>query len=398
MNAAGRHLLTFGYSYSRSTYDGEIADHAVRVLREDGTLASTISYGTPLPSGADSDRVALFAQDSWQIHPRFLVDLGLRADHDSLSTEPWNISPRLGFVFAPTRDNRTAIRGGVGMFYDKIPINVAIFPLIPAQTITRYAADGTTIISGPADFAHVIATPDGRLRVPYSLGWSLQLDRELRRGLLLRLGYEGRDGHRDFYVDPFQAPGIAELRLSNSGRQSYREYLALVRWQPSERTTLFASYVYSRTRGELNDYNQFFGNYPSPLIRANQFGPLDSDAPHRVLVWGIIGLPYKLEFVPVLDVHSGFPFSALDADWDYLGLRNRAGRFPTFVGLDTMVQYPFDFKFHGHRFQFKAGLRVLNVLNHDNPRDVQQYTLSPNFGRFYNSVGRLWRLEGGFDF
>ena len=165
-----------------------------------------------------------------------------------------------------------------------------------------------------------------------------------------------------------------------------------------ERTTVYASYVYSRIRGELNDYDQFFGNFPRPLIRPNQFGRLNSDAPHRGLVWGVIGLPHKLEFVPVLDVHTGFPFSRLDQDWNYLGRRNDAGRLRTFVSLDTKIQYPFDFTFHKHRFQFRAGLSILNVLNYFNPRDVQQHVDSPNFGTFYNSVGRLWRIEGGFDF
>ena len=399
LQSAGRHLLTFGYSYVRSTYRGQISNQPVRVLREDGTLSSAIAYDAALTSRAATNELAFFAQDNWQIHPRFTLDLGMRFDRDSLSAEPLNVSPRAGFVFAPTRDNRTAIRGGFGVFFDKIPINVGIFPEIPAQTITRYAADGSTIVNGPATFMHVVATTDGRLRVPYSLGWSLQFDRELRRGLLFRFGYEGREVFREFYVDPHQAPdGSAKLRLFNSGRQSYREYLGMLRWKPVERTTVYASYVYSRARGELNEYNQFFGNFPSPLIRANQFGTMGSDAPHRVLMWGVIGLPHKLEFIPVLDVHTGFPFSRFDQNWNYLGQRNQAGRFPVFVGLDTKIQYPFDFKFHSHRLQFRAGLSVLNVLNHFNPRDVQQHTASPNFGNFYNSVGRRWRIEGNFDF
>jgi len=396
---AGRHLLSFGYSYARSTYRGWMADQDVRVLRDDSTLSRTIAYGGAQPSREATREFAFFAQDSWQVFPRLTLDLGLRLDHDSLSAERLNVSPRLGFVLAPTRDNRTAIRGGAGVFFDKIPLNVAIFPAIPEQTITRFAADGVTVVRGPETFRHVIATRDGRLRVPYSLGWSLQFDRELRRGLLLRLGYEGREGFRDFYVDPFEAAVTgAELRLFNSGRQSYREYMVMLRWTPQERTTVYGSYVFSRARGELNEYNEFFGSVPWPLIRANQRGPLDSDAPHRVLLWGVVGLPYKLEFVPVLDVHSGFPFSRLDRDWDYTGDRNRAGRFPAFIGLDTKVQYPFDFKVKGRRFKFRAGLNVLNVLNHFNPREVQQYSGSPNFGVFYNSVGRRWRFEGRFDF
>ena len=399
LQSAGRHLLTFGYSYAHSTYQGRISNQPVRVLREDGTLSSVIAFDAALASRAATNELALFAQDNWQIHPRFTLDLGVRLDRDNLSAEPLNVAPRAGFVFAPTRDNRSAIRGGFGVFFDKIPINVGIFPDIPAQTITRYAADGSTIVNGPATFTHVVSTTDGGLRVPYSLGWSLQFDRELRPGLLLRLGYEGREVFGDFYVDPHQVTnGSAQLRLFNSGRQSYREYLAMLRWKPVERTTLYASYVYSCARGELNDYNQFFGNFPAPLIRANQFGTMSSDAPHRGLMWGVIGLPHKLDFIPVLDVHTGFPFSRLDQDWNYIGLRNQAGRLRTFVGLDTKIQYPFDFKFHHHRFQFRAGLSVLNVLNYFNPRDVQQYVGSPNFGKLYNSVGRLWRIDGDFDF
>ena len=160
----------------------------------------------------------------------------------------------------------------------------------------------------------------------------------------------------------------ARLLLLNSGHQDYREFLAMLRWRAGERTTVFASYVHSRAYGELNDYNRFFGNYSSPLIRANQYGPLSSDAPDRGLFWDVIGLPHKLDFIPIFDVHTGFPFSRVDRNWNYIGPENRAGRFPTFLALDTKLQYPVDFTFHDHRIQFRAGLSVYNVLNHSNPR------------------------------
>lgn len=172
----------------------------------------------------------------------------------------------------------------------------------------------------------------------------------------------------------------------------------MARWQATERTTIFASYVRSHAFGESNDYNQFFGSFSNPLIRSNQASRLAHDAPNRVSFWGVMGLPRKLEFVPVLDVHSGFPFSKLNEDWDFIGRRNEVGRLPTFVGLDVKLQYPFDFKFRRWHFKFRAGLKVFNVLNHFNPRDVQQYADSRNFGVFYNSIGRLYRIEGDFDF
>ena len=352
-----------------------------------------------LASKATSNELALFVQDNWQIYPRFTLDLGVRLDRNSLSAETLNVSPRFGFVFVPTRDNRTAIRGGFGVFFDKIPINVAIFRDIPAQTITRYRR-WQHDRQWPGD-VHRTWCPQRMVDCAFPTVWA---------GVCSLTGSCAPDCSCDWDMkaEKYSASstsipadavsGSAQLRLFNSGRQSYREYLTMLRWKPVERTTVYASYVYSRIRGELNDYNQFFGNFPRPLIRPNQFGRMNSDAPHRGLVWGVIGLPHKLEFIPVLDVHTGFPFSRLDQDWNYLGRRNEAGRLRTFVGLDTKIQYPFDFTFHKHRFQFRAGLSILNVLNYFNPRDVQQHVDSPNFGNLYNSVGRLWRIDGGFDF
>jgi hypothetical protein len=371
-------------------------DFPVQVVRDDRTLSSSVSYPSALDSQADVNEFSLFAQDNWQVHRRLTMDIGVRLDHNGLSAEHLNVAPRIGFVFAPTNDNRTAVRGGFGVFFDKIPINVAIFNRFPAQTITNYSADGATVVGSPATFSHV--APDS-LYVPYSLGWTLQLDRELRRGLLMRLGYEERHSFREFYVDPQQsADENSRLALLNSGHQDYREFLAMMRWRVNERTTLFASYVHSSAAGDLNDYNRFFGNYSYPLIRANQYGPLSSDAPNRGLFWDVIGLPHKLDFVPILDVHTGFPFSRVDRDWNFMGRENRAGHFPVFLALDTKFQYPVDFKFRDHRIQFRAGLSVYNVLNHSNPRDVQEYYNSPNYGSFYNSIGRLFRIDGDFDF
>ena len=399
LEARGQHLLTLGYSYTRASYQGRMENLPVRVLRSDGTLTQEITFGATADAAALKDDLAFFVQDSWQIHPRLVLETGLRLERDSLSAERFSPAPRFGFVFAPGKDNRTAIRGGFGVFFDKIPLNVAVFPEIPQETVTRFETDGATVLDSARSYTHVLATGGGGLRVPYSLGWSAEFDRKVHDGLFFRFGYEQREVFRDIFVDPFEAAsGGAELRLYNSGRQSYKELLWMLRWEPSARTTLFASYVRSSASGELNDYNQFFGNFPYPLIRPNQRGRLAHDAPNRVLIWGVVGLPRKLEFVPVLDVHSGFPFSKLDQDWEYMGRRNEAGRFPTFASLDTMLQYPFDFKFHSWHFQFKAGFKVYNVLNKFNPRDVQQHYDSPFFGGFYNSVGRLYRFEGAFDF
>jgi hypothetical protein len=123
------------------------------------------------------------------------------------------------------------------LFYDKIQLNVAICRQFPAQTITQFAADGVTVIHGPTTYPLVIATPGGALRLPYSFGSTLQLDRQLYRNvLLLRLGYEHREGYHEFFVNPVgpTPQQSAQLQLLNSGRQVYDEFLAMLRWQPTE--------------------------------------------------------------------------------------------------------------------------------------------------------------------
>jgi hypothetical protein len=40
---------------------------------------------------------------------------------------------------------------------------------------------------------------------------------------------------------------------------------------------------------------------------------------------------------PVLDVRTGFPYSFVNEDRNFVGRRNQAGRYPTFVSLDMQV-------------------------------------------------------------
>jgi hypothetical protein len=399
IKAAGEHLIEFGYDMVHAHYDGFVTNQPVQILREDHSLSQLIQFTAPAPLSASKTDLALFLQDHWQVVPRFTLEAGLRADHDGLANDALHVAPRLGFVAAPTRDNKTAVRGGVGLFYDKIPLDLATFTAYPAEIVTQFASDGTTIVGLPTTFVHVLAAPGGR-KLPYSVVWNLQVDRQLTRSLMLRFGYEERRTHRSFFLQPAGSPelGTGSLLLLNSGRESYREFQGTLRWNAAERTQLFASFVHSRAKGELNNFGQFFGNFPYPVIRPNGFGPLPFDSPNRFLFWGSIGLPWKLDFWPVLDVHSGFPFSKVDNDLNFVGPRNEAGRFPTFVSFDFQLTRKFRVPFMGKKRSMRAGVKIFNATNHFNPRDVQNNIFSPNFASFYNSVGRLYRAKLEFTF
>jgi hypothetical protein len=398
VSAAGTHLLAFGYAYSRADYGSAEQNNNVVIQREDHTTAQLIQFAPLAFLSTAQNKFSFFIQDKWQLQPRLTMDYGVRLDHDGLSTDAANVAPRVGFVYALTKDNKTAVRSGVGLFYDKIPLNVATFLQYPAETITQFDATGLTIVQGPLTFVHNITTPTGQLHVPYSLGWDFQIDRELARGLIFRFGYEQRETHRDFIIDPAQSATAATLNLLNNGRQSYREFQWTLRWNPVERTRLFFSYVRSRARGDLNTYDQFFGTLPNPVIRQNQFGPLAFDVPNRFLFWGTIGLPWKLEYAPILEVRQGFPFSKVDENLNFIGARNEAGRFPFFYTWDFLIQRPWKVPFHHKVYTVHAGIRIYNVTGHDNPRDVQQNITSPFFAHTFNAFGRQYRARVEIDF
>ena len=162
----------------------------------------------------------------------------------------------------------------------------------------------------------------------------------------------------------------------------------------AQRDELVASYTRSRATGDLNDFNSYFGNFYNPVIRPNEYLPLPWDAPNRFLVWGDFGVKYGITVAPVLDIRSGFPLSNIDEDRNFVGARNRAGRFPAFGSLDLQVLKSVDAPGHwGENYRLRLGVKVFNVTNHFNPRDYQGNLASEEFGGLYNGVGRRFGLK-----
>ena len=392
----GEHSILLGYTLSFQRYDGEIDNQPVLVLREDHTVSQQITYGNPAGLNAKSEQFSFYAQDHWVLTPRFAFDTGVRFDHDSLSEETLNVAPRIGFVYALTRDNKTALRGGTGLFYDKIPLSTATFMRYPAETVESFLADGVTPAGSPVYYAHQISAPG--LRNPRSVAWNLQLERELSSRLLLRLGYDERHTDHDYLVAPIQPVSApASLQLQSNGSELYRDVEATLRWQINHRSRLYTSFIHSFAHGDLNSYGQYFGDFPNPVIRANQYGPLPHDTPERFLAWGNFGMPWKVELWPVLDIHSGFPFSRVDDDLNFVGHRNTQ-RYPAFASLDMQAVRQCRISMFRHKVDSKIGVKVFNITGHSNLRDVQNNIASPDYGRLYNNVGRQFRGKLEFDF
>lgn len=159
------------------------------------------------------------------------------------------------------------------------PTATAEFQRIPERIVTDYAANGATISGMLIRFDNQITAP---LRTPRSVRYSLQLDRGITKDLTARVGLLERFTKNDLLVEPFiNAGGAGTLSLSSRGRSRYDELQFLLAYNNEKLGQLNASYVFSRSRGDLNTTDNFFGNTPAFVVRPNEYGHLPFDVPHR---------------------------------------------------------------------------------------------------------------------
>jgi hypothetical protein len=377
----GSHELKVGTDFAHSSYDGLSRFDPVNIIGVSNVAIENILFRPASPFTVRQNEIAWFVADSWRPFQRFTVDLGLRFDRDSV-TDSIHPAPRAGVSLMLTKDAKTLLKGGIGVFYDRVPLNIVSFPYLPDRTVEYLDSDGQ--ILSTVSYRNQLA---GALRNPRSVGWNVELDRQLSSALLLRFGVLQRNTSRDFEVNP--EPDFGILSVSNLGRSFYREFQFTGTYK-IKRGTVNASYVRSNTHGNLNDFNQFFGNNPVAVIQPDASARMGFDAPNRFIAWGQWNAPFKLTIVPVIDVHTGFPYSIVDQYRAFIGERN-AERFPRFKSLDMQVTRPFKLPFAHEKVKARVGFSVFNLLNHFNPRDVQNDIDSDRFGAYFNGVGRTFR-------
>jgi len=395
----GQHSVKAGTEFYRTRVSGRFRDNSILIRRNNSTLAQRIDFSVESVLVRRSNEVAAFVQDRWTVNKKLTIDAGLRFDRDQIVSDN-NVAPRLAIRFLPF--DRTIIRGGIGLFYDRTPFSVSYFTQLPERIVTNFAPDGLTITDGARRFNNII---EGQLHNPRSVRFNLQLDRDLTVNLKARVGYLVRSTTNDFLILPRTGATTAisgnALALSSTGRSRYRELQFIMAYNKPRIGNLNAAYVRSSTRGDLNTVDNFLGDTPAFVVRPNEYAPLPFDAPNRFILYGELRTRYRITVSPSLELRSGYPYSVVNERLDFVGLRNRAGRFPNFISLDAQVTKGFTLpkfvpKFEGRNV--RVGVAVFNIGNHFNPRDVQNNTDSPNFGRFYNSLGTSFRGKFELDF
>jgi outer membrane receptor protein involved in Fe transport len=376
----GLHELSAGANFAHSSYDGRQEFLPVEIVGVANYPLERIQFGPTSTFSIHQNETAWFLGDKWTVSNRLIFDLGLRFDQDSV-TNSVNTAPRVGFVLALTGDGKTTLKGGAGFFFDRVPLNVPSFRYLPNRTVTELNSAGDA--DGSTRYSNVISNG---LENPRSEVWNLELNREVTSNLLVRVGYQQRNTVHAYYINPIASGSTGSLSLSDRGSDIYKEFQVTGRYRVHH-STLNASYVHSRAYGDLNDFNQFFGNDPLAVIQPNQRGHLSFDAPNRVLFWGEIAAPWKLTVSPVVDIHTGFPYSAVNQYREFVGPRDES-QFPRFVSTDLQVwrrvRLPIK---ESHA---RVGFGVYNLFNRDNYRDVQNNLDSARYGEFFNGPSRTF--------
>jgi hypothetical protein len=389
----GKHELKLGGDGVYRSYHGTSGSRPVDVLRADSSLAEQIAFSGAGSLEATDAEGGIFAQDHWTLRERLALDLGLRFSGQTLGKDA-ALSPRLGVVYAPGTSARTVLRGGIGVFYDRLPLLAGSFTSNPTRVVTLFDEQGTPL-GPPVAYQNVYAQvgkhgiqviPPGRDldSTPYNVTWNAELDRELHARVTLRLSYLSSRTYDLFIVGPGQLPGSNPLLLmTNQGGSRYHEFESTVRLRTSNRADLNISYIHSLARGDLNTLTQVFVPFEQPVIQPNAFADLPSQVPDRLVAWGRFQIPWKITASPVLDLHDGFPYSAIDALQNYVGTPDSL-RFPAFLSLDLKQSKDFRIPFLPwvRNHTLRGALGVYNITNHLNPRDVYNNVTSPYFGDF----------------
>ena len=374
----GQHVFKVGVDLQHSRYDGIDDSQQLDVVRLDGSLAERTRF-VPLSTNPEvkGTEFAVFAQDRWRVNDRLNLELGIRTDRDAVVNRV-NFSPRIGMSVSVLPEGRGILRGGFGKFAERTPLNLGAFTQYERQTVSRFASDGG-LLGPPVTFTHVV---DGTLRTPESIVQTVAWDQRFGRRVFVKAAYLHRQGSHAYVIDPDPASGL--LTLSSEGTSRYWEVETSGRYLANEHADVTVAYVRSHSTRDLNDYDQFFGNFRNPIIRSNENGLSPTDVPNRLIVRGTLGLPGRWVFSPLYEWRTGFPWSAVDDYQDFVGTRNRSGRLPTLSSFDFTLARPWRFG----KYRFTGGIRVYNAFDSGNERDVQTNIASPDYGRFYNPIQR----------
>jgi len=275
----GAHSFQTGILLAYAEDRGQLDNSEVILRDTNGNLLQTVTYSGPGSYHVTDIEPAVYAQDHWVMGSRFAADAGLRWETQSL-TSATRLAPRAGFTWTPIADAQSPIiRGGMGAFYDQVPLNTYAFRNYPLQTVTTYDGHGN-ITDGPRLFENVIATDphspfpfidqknqSGNFS-PYSLTWNVEAEQALSSVGSLRLRYSQSEANNQLTLQSQVTQDQSALVLSGSGSGQTKQFDITAGIGSDEEHHAYFSYARQLARGVLTNVANYLGAFRYPVVRS----------------------------------------------------------------------------------------------------------------------------------
>jgi hypothetical protein len=376
---AGNHALKFGGEFQRLDTDAifDLFGSGTIFLNEDFgasdrngdgrvddldipiglTIRSVAPNRPPTVPDVDNKFFALYAQDDWKVTPRFTLNIGLRYELDTNTKDlsnfgdifsivrPFlsgerrkdrnNFGPRIGFNWNPYGDGKTSIRGGYGIYYDRVVLELALLErLLDGRALPLEVRSGSVLTPGgnfvpgtptlanpfigalsPGAGAVGINVIDNGLATPYVQQFNLGFQTELLNNLVVSVDAIHSFGSK-FIIgrqiatvnNPVIGGPDAIVNIESSVKTWYDGLLVNVQKRYSNRATFNASYTLSKTFNFSNDDQIPFQSGPiDPSRLILEKGPAPNDERHRFTFAGVFDLPSGFQISPIYTLASDVP-------------------------------------------------------------------------------------------
>jgi len=398
----GDHTIQIGSVLGHSENQGQFYARPVLIENSSGQMQQRIDYIGGKPFDLSDWEPAFFVQDHWVVNSHLAFDAGVRYEGQTI-TSTTRTAPRGGVVWSPD-SGKTTIRGGTGIFYDSVPLDIYAFDSYPSQRITTYGADGLPV--GPP--IHYINLTDQAVQskfpfidrknktgnfAPYSVAWNVEMERTINRMFTVRLKFLQSWADGMITLQPEVVDKRNAMVLGSGGAAETRQAEFTSRIGANGNRQFYFSYVRQYAYGDVSSASEYLGNFPYPVVRSGLVSALPSEIPNRFLLWGTYSLPKQFMVNPHLELRNGFPYQPTNVLQQWIETTGPQYRYPRYFSADLAVAK--DFKVRETHAVRLTGT-VQNITNHFNPLQVHSNVGDPQYGQFFGNYDRKYLLD--FDF